>query len=203
MRASEDERVDLGLDEGSQVLPSLGQKVFAGGVATLHGRDELGARFREEPNTARLAFHGPAVGAAPDGQGERSFPEGGLVEFEVIEIVVELLEDGRVLIQKDEGGNERHQLYLVDPAGSTPPEPLVYEPEFMHLDPQQSRDGSLLAYACNRRNGLDFDVFVRDLSTGDERTIFAPGGMTVPTGFSPDGRWLSTERLTAVEKPMQ
>ncbi len=109
------------------------------------------------------------------------------------------LEDGRVLIQKDEGGNERHQLHLVDADGRNPPEPLVHEPEFMHLDPQQSRDGSLLAYACNRRNGVDFDVFVRDLRTGEERTVFAPGGMTVPTGFSPDGRWLSTARLT--ERP--
>ena len=109
------------------------------------------------------------------------------------------LEDGRVLVQKDEGGNERHQLYLVEAAGGTPAEPLVYEPELMHLDPHQSPDGSLLAYACNRRNGVDFDVFVRDLRTGAERTVFAPGGMTVPTGFSPDGRWLSTARLT--ERP--
>jgi dipeptidyl aminopeptidase/acylaminoacyl peptidase len=122
-----------------------------------------------------------------------------LTDFEDAVASAHFLEDGRVLIQKDEGGNERHQLYLVDPAGSTPPEPLVHEPEFMHLDPQQSRDGSLLAYACNRRNGVDFDVFVRDLATGDERTLFAPGGMTVPTSFSPDGRWLSTARLT--ERP--
>ncbi len=122
-----------------------------------------------------------------------------LTDFEDAVASARFLEDGRVLIQKDEGGNERHQLYLVDAGGSTPPEPLVYEPEFMHLDPQQSHDGSLLAYACNRRNGLDFDVFVRDLRTGEERTVFAPGGMTVPTGFSPDGRWLSTARLT--ERP--
>jgi dipeptidyl aminopeptidase/acylaminoacyl peptidase len=122
-----------------------------------------------------------------------------LTDFEDAVASARFLEDGRVLIQKDEGGNERHQLYVVDPLGGSPPEPLVYEPEFMHLDPQQSRDGSLLAYACNRRNGMDFDVFVRDLRTGDECTIFAPGGMTRPTGFSPDGRWLSTERLT--ERP--
>jgi dipeptidyl aminopeptidase/acylaminoacyl peptidase len=106
------------------------------------------------------------------------------------------LQDGRVLIQKDEGGNERYQLYLLDAAAGTPPEPLAHEPELMHLDPQESPDGTLLAYACNRRNGVDFDVFVRDLRTGEERTVFAPGGLTVPTGFSPDGRWLSTERLT-------
>jgi dipeptidyl aminopeptidase/acylaminoacyl peptidase len=119
-----------------------------------------------------------------------------LTDFEDAVALACFLEDGRVLIQKDEGGNERHQLYLVDVDGTTPPEPLVFEPEFMHLDPQQSRDGSLLAYACNRRNGVDFDVFVRDLRTGEERTVFAPGGMTVPTGFSPDGRRLSTARLT-------
>jgi dipeptidyl aminopeptidase/acylaminoacyl peptidase len=122
-----------------------------------------------------------------------------LTDFEDAVASASFLEDGRVLVQKDQGGNERHQLYVADPAGSSLPEPLVYEPEFIHLDPQQSRDGSLLAYACNRRNGVDFDVFVRDLRTGDERAIFAPGGMTRPTGFSPDGRWLSTERLT--ERP--
>jgi dipeptidyl aminopeptidase/acylaminoacyl peptidase len=109
------------------------------------------------------------------------------------------LEDGRILIQKDEGGNERHQLYLVDPSGETRPEPIVYEPEFMQLEPHESPGGGLLAYACNRRNGVDFDVFVRDLGSGAERTVFAPGGMAVPTGFSPDGRWLSTQRLS--ERP--
>jgi dipeptidyl aminopeptidase/acylaminoacyl peptidase len=122
-----------------------------------------------------------------------------LTDFEDAVASACFLEDGRILIQKDESGNERYQLYLVDSAGSTPPEPIVYEPEFMHLGPQQSRDGSLLAYACNRRNGWDFDVYVRDLRTGDERTVFAPGGMTVPTGFSPDSRWLSTQRLS--ERP--
>jgi dipeptidyl aminopeptidase/acylaminoacyl peptidase len=122
-----------------------------------------------------------------------------LTDFEDAVASAFFLEDGRALIQKDEGGNECHQLYLVDPAGSTPPEPLLFEPEFMHLEPQQSRDGSLLAYACNRRNEVDFDVFVRDLRSGEERAVFAPGGMTVPTGFSPDGRWLTTGRLS--ERP--
>jgi dipeptidyl aminopeptidase/acylaminoacyl peptidase len=124
---------------------------------------------------------------------------GQLTDYEDAIASASFLEDGRVLIQKDEGGNERHQLYVVDPAASAPPVPIAYEPEFMHLEPQQSRDGSLLAYSCNRRNGVDFDVFVRDLRTGDERTVFAPGGMTAPTGFSPDDRWLSAYRLT--ERP--
>jgi hypothetical protein len=74
-----------------------------------------------------------------------------LTDFEDAVASAFFLEDGRVLIQKDESGNERHQLYLVDPARNAEPEPLVHEPEFMHLDPQQSRDGSFLAYACNRR----------------------------------------------------
>jgi dipeptidyl aminopeptidase/acylaminoacyl peptidase len=122
-----------------------------------------------------------------------------LTDFEDAVASARFLEDGRVLIQKDEGGNERHQLYLVDPTGGTRPEPLVYEPEFMHIEPHENSDGSLLAYACNRRNGADFDVFVRNLRSGTEQTVFAPGGMTVPTGFSPNGRWLSTQRLS--ERP--
>src|SRR5262245_8897264 len=50
--------------------------------------------------------------------------EGGdlvqLTDFDDAVASASFLEDGRVLIQKDEGGNERHQLYLVAPDGDTP-----------------------------------------------------------------------------------
>jgi dipeptidyl aminopeptidase/acylaminoacyl peptidase len=108
--------------------------------------------------------------------------------------------DGRrIVVVHDEGGNERYQLSLLAPEPRAPLEPLVHDPEHMHLGPRFSPDGSLLAYACNRRNGTDFDVFVRDLGSGEERTVFALGSMCAPTAFSPDGRWLGVERLT--ERP--
>jgi len=103
---------------------------------------------------------------------------------------------GRILLEMDEGGNERAQLYLLDPEPGAPLEPLVVESDFLHLSPRLSRDGSLLAYACNRRNGRDLDVYVRALATGEERCAFALGGYCTVAGFSPDGRWLGVVRAT-------
>jgi dipeptidyl aminopeptidase/acylaminoacyl peptidase len=104
----------------------------------------------------------------------------------------------RVLLLKDEGGDERYQYHLLDPATGAV-EPFLVEPGVMHLAPAFSPDGRLLAYACNRRNGTDFDVLVRDLRSGEERTVFAPGGWGQVESFSPDGRLLLVGRLT--ERP--
>jgi dipeptidyl aminopeptidase/acylaminoacyl peptidase len=102
----------------------------------------------------------------------------------------------RILLSMDAGGNERGQLYLLDARAGAEPEPLVVEPEFLHVEPHLSRDGTLLAYGSNRRNGRDVDVYVRSLATGEERSVFAPGGYCAPVGFSPDGRTLAAVRLT-------
>jgi hypothetical protein len=103
---------------------------------------------------------------------------------------------GRILLSMDTGGNERAQLYLLDPVPGSTPNPIVAEPEFLHETPRLDASGRLLAYACNRANGRDLDVYVRDLQTGDERCAFAPGGYCEVAGFSPDGRWLGVLRLT-------
>lgn len=103
---------------------------------------------------------------------------------------------GRILLEMDEGGNERHQLYLLDAEPGAEPEPLVVEPEYLHVSPHLSGDGAQLAYSCNRRNGVDVDVYVRSLATGEERCVFAPGGFCVVAGFSPCGRWLGVQHLT-------
>jgi dipeptidyl aminopeptidase/acylaminoacyl peptidase len=87
----------------------------------------------------------------------------------------------------DEGGNERTQLYLHGEG------PLVVDPRFNHWTPRVSRDGSLLAYATNRRNGRDFDVVVRQLASGEER-VFELGGYVGVDSISPHGRWLAALR---------
>jgi dipeptidyl aminopeptidase/acylaminoacyl peptidase len=99
----------------------------------------------------------------------------------------QLLPDDRLLLEIDEGGNERTQLYLEG-------EPLVVDPRFIHRSPYVSRDGSLLAYSTNRRNGRDFDVVVRRLDSGEERT-FELGGMCAADEISPDGRWVVAGQL--------
>jgi dipeptidyl aminopeptidase/acylaminoacyl peptidase len=104
--------------------------------------------------------------------------------------------DERVLLSMDEGGNERGQLYLLDARPGAEAEPLVVEPEFLHVEPHLSRDGRFLAYGCNRGNGRDMDVYVRSLESGEERCVFARGSYCAPVGFSPDGRRLGVVELT-------
>ena len=82
----------------------------------------------------------------------------------------------RILLSVDDGGNERAQLYLLDPTPGATPEPLVVEPEFLHVTPMFDVGGTRLAYACNRRNRRDLDVYLRTLETGEERCVFAAGG---------------------------
>lgn len=95
------------------------------------------------------------------------------------------LPDGRVLVEIDEGGNERTQLHVLGEG------PLVSDPRFNHWTPVAR--GRLLAYATNRRNAVDFDVVVRDLETSDERT-FEMAGYNRVAGMSPDGRYVAVDR---------
>jgi dipeptidyl aminopeptidase/acylaminoacyl peptidase len=100
-----------------------------------------------------------------------------------------LLPDGRILLERDEGGNERTQLYLL----GEELEPLVVDARFIHGTPHVARGGTLLAYATNRRNGSDFDIVARDLGSGEERT-FEIGGYCGVESVSPDGRWIVVEK---------
>ena len=95
------------------------------------------------------------------------------------------LPDGRVLVEIDEGGNERTQLHVLGEG------PLVADPRFIHWTP--CAVGNLLAYATNRRNGVDFDVVARDLATGEEH-VFELEGYNAVSAVSRDGRFVAVGR---------
>jgi len=107
-----------------------------------------------------------------------------------------------LLLATDVGGNERYQLFTAqdDPgaplSGPDDLDPLVLDPDHIHRPGGVSRDGRFLAYATNRGDGVAFDTWVRDLTTGAERRVFATGGWTGPGGFSPDARYLAISELT-------
>lgn len=104
---------------------------------------------------------------------------------------------GDIVLSRDEGGNERHQLWVMGDEPGAEPRALVHDPEFIHRLGGVRRDGSLLAYAANSRNGVDFDVYVVPPSGAETpRRVFDLGGWCSAGAFSPNGRWLAVNRLT-------
>jgi len=99
----------------------------------------------------------------------------------------QFLPDGRVLVERTSGGNERTQLYIGDA-------PLVVDERYKHDTPHSA--GRTLAYATNRRNGVDFDVVARDLETGEERTFEFEGYVWV-AAISADGKRIVADRIGA------
>jgi dipeptidyl aminopeptidase/acylaminoacyl peptidase len=97
-----------------------------------------------------------------------------------------------VIVSADDGGTERAQLWRLPIGGAL--EPLVQDPRYIHtlLDVQPDS----VVYSTNRRNGVDFDVIRRSLSTGEEQIVWAAGGWIEDAAFSPNGRWVVLQRMT-------
>jgi dipeptidyl aminopeptidase/acylaminoacyl peptidase len=99
-----------------------------------------------------------------------------------------------VVVSADDGGSERAQLWLryVHVHDTTPLVPLVTDPAYIHtlLDVGADR----ILYATNRRNGVDFDVVLRLVSSGEERVIWDGGGWIMAAALSPDGRYIAMQR---------
>jgi dipeptidyl aminopeptidase/acylaminoacyl peptidase len=93
----------------------------------------------------------------------------------------------------DRGGNEQYQLSRID-LRSGEMRALVVEEGVKHDLGDVSRDGRLVAFASTRRNGIDLDVYVLDLTDGSSRIVL-DGGANVVETFSPDGRWLTVFRV--------
>ncbi len=101
-----------------------------------------------------------------------------------------------VLVSHDDGGNERAQLSVLRlprpdgrPAGLADLQPLVHDPRYMHTL-ADVRDGRL-CYFTNRRNDVDFDPVIRNLTDGSERALQVGNHRFGEAALSPDGRWLA------------
>ena len=109
----------------------------------------------------------------------------------------------RALLALDEGGNERHQLYLLDlddaaaatVAGFDRLRAVTSDPRFGHQFAGVAPDGRTVAYVSNRCNGVDFDLWLCELERDEHRLLHAGGAWYQPaSGFSPGGRFVSLLR---------
>jgi dipeptidyl aminopeptidase/acylaminoacyl peptidase len=106
-----------------------------------------------------------------------------------------------VVVQHDQGGDENYQLSMLDLAvlptvpvtldGLTP---IVRDEEHMNalLDVTESS----VVYSTNRRNGVDMDVVVRDLTTGEERVVYDGGGYVAATDVSHDEKSVAVTMIS-------
>jgi len=97
-----------------------------------------------------------------------------------------------VVVSADDGGSERAQLWLRHLDSGPGLEPLVNDPAYIHTLLDVAADRVL--YATNRRNGVDFDLVLRTVSTGVERVIWDGGGWISAGVLSPDGRYIAIQR---------
>jgi dipeptidyl aminopeptidase/acylaminoacyl peptidase len=98
--------------------------------------------------------------------------------------------DDRLIYAVDQGGDERHQLHLFDPATQTT-RALTSAPDVIHQFGAWSPDGTRIAYACNARDEAHLDVQVMDLASGAARTLAQGDGMLNVAAWSPDGATLA------------
>ncbi|MCZ7584600.1 MAG: S9 family peptidase [Deltaproteobacteria bacterium] len=89
----------------------------------------------------------------------------------------------------DEGGNERTQLYLLDPAGGEATR-LTKDDDAIHEFGGWSHDGRFIAYAKNTRDARFFDIYVMDMKTRDERLVLQHDAYNEVAAWSWDDKYL-------------
>ncbi len=93
----------------------------------------------------------------------------------------------------DVGGNERADLYLLDPDGG-PPVDLTDHPDAKHRWGGWAPDGDRVAFAANRRDRSSFDVFVQGRQARTADRVHETDGWVVVAGWAPGG-----DRVALVE----
>ena len=94
-----------------------------------------------------------------------------------------------VLFTTDRGGDERHQLWLLE-EGAAAPRALTDAPGVVHAWGAFDPEGARVTFSSNARSAPDMDVEVMDLASGERRVVLEGTGWRTPMSFTPDGRAL-------------
>lgn len=95
--------------------------------------------------------------------------------------------DPRVAVGgRDVGGDERTRLWLLSADGAVE-QPLTVESSTIHRFGDFTPDGDGLVYAANDRNGVDFDLYRRDLDGRSAHLVTTLSGSQHPGAVAPGG----------------
>jgi Tol biopolymer transport system component len=86
----------------------------------------------------------------------------------------------------DAGGNERHQIYVIESLGERLRK-ITDRPNVVHCLGNFSNDGKRICYSSNQRNQTAFDLYVQDTdgSTNSGELIYQGEGTNYPVEWSP------------------
>ena len=153
----------------------------------LNIRSAYGGGF--DPSGERLAFLMDTTGVpqvwSVGAAGE--WPEQHTFSDERVTFASWSPERAELVYGMDEGGNEREQFFLLEPATGDETN-LTRRPDAKHRWGGWSNDGERFAFTSNRRDEAVFDVYVqgRDETGNDAEMVYEGEGWLTVSGFSPD-----------------
>ncbi|HEY1294205.1 MAG TPA: hypothetical protein VGJ60_14105, partial [Chloroflexota bacterium] len=100
---------------------------------------------------------------------------------------------GQLAVGADIGGNEHTQVLYVDRPGAAW-QARTDDAAHIHNFGSFSADGGAISYSANTRTGRWFDVYVRDLASGETRCVLQHDSTNRAGAFSPDGAHLIVVR---------
>ncbi|MHB8598684.1 MAG: S9 family peptidase [Ktedonobacteraceae bacterium] len=98
-----------------------------------------------------------------------------------------------LLLTGDTGGSELTQLYTLQGNGSALTA-LTDQPDIIYTSPVWSPDGKRIAYVSNERDRRFFDVYERDIASGEIRCLLQHDGTNEVISYSPDGKQVLVNR---------
>ena len=90
------------------------------------------------------------------------------------------------LVGRDADGNEREGYFLLSVDG-THERQLMPLSDAFRMFGEFSKDGSQFMFSSTERNGLDFDVYVGDVDTGESRIVYEGSFGFIPAAWQPGG----------------
>ena len=99
-----------------------------------------------------------------------------------------------MLVTADSGGSELDQFYTLSQDGAEF-RALTALPKVMYRAGLWSPDGQRIVYASNERDARYFDIYERDMTSGDARLVWQQDSTNFPAALSPDGTRVIVDRM--------